>query len=576
MPPHAVENPSQGIDDVVVVRLELDGALDERVCLFIPVGAIGKGVTEGIQSVGMVGLARNDRTHVVLDDVQTIHLRGEHPARVQEVRISGECVQRRVVDLHRFVVAPDAREQPGLGAVDAHRFLDGLAAHPVQMTPCRFDVAAIRQQHCDPDLRIQPVFAASDTPIRVDGVGESALGLRDSSQVVARGVTPRVAAREHLELLCRLVEPVRLHEQQPERVACVVVSGLHRHQVLEFRAGAVVASRVHEHPCIGHADHSGFGLPLEKFFQHGDRTVDVVRPLAQARPQDCDTPIAGIEVVRAIGGRRGLLDVSGPKQEPGKRKLRLRVVLVPENELPHRGRRGFCVLLCGKELGGTVKSRARRFGQRTRDHVEVFDRLVDILRPYQQGCQDLPGFQARWIGVLPQVGRLEGAFVGVCEDRELRRPCRNGRVPGLLGDVQVVSHCKEQVAAVAGELSDQELVEYVSAQRIRGRRGIARIARADRDCPGRCGTGGGASGERSRRECGSKREPAKPPTDGHAQPLRRADPFPQRSYRHRRLSIRLVRTINYRRYNAFVTILHAEIQAIGATRNEPRGVRRSS
>ena len=443
------------------------------------------------------------------------------------------------------------------------------------MTPGRVDVAVVRQQHRDPDLGVQPVLAAADAPVRGDGVGEALPRLGNPGEVVVRCVSSRIAAREPLELLRRFVEPVRLQKQQPEGVAGVVVLGLLRHQVLELRTSLLVASGVHEHARIGHADRSRLWGALEKFLQHAERAFDVVRTLAQPCPQDCGSCIAGVDLVRAIGCRRRLFDVPRPDEKPGECKLRLRIVLMPEDELPHRGEGSLWVFLCAQELGGAMKSRTWRIGQRVHDFVEVFDRRIDVAGAYEQGRQHLPGLHARRIDLAPQARRLEREFFGMRENRELRRSRRHAGVPGLLGDVEVVSERKLKIAAMAGKLSYQQSVEYVSVQGVSGGRAFGRLIRSDRAHLVRCGTESAASREGAHHDCGRKHQTAEPLSGGHAQPLDGAVPLQQRGYGHRTLSKQLVRTINHRRYNAFVTILHAEIQAIGATRIGPLRDRRS-
>ena len=58
----------------------------------------------------------------------------------------------------------------------------------------------------------------------------------------------------------------------------------------------------------------------------------------------------------------------------------------------------------------------------------------------------------------------EGTFLVVRKHRELRRPRRHRAVSGDPGDFEVVLERQEQVAAMTGELPDQELVEHVSVQ----------------------------------------------------------------------------------------------------------------
>ena len=362
VPAHAMEHPSQGVDDVVVVGPELDGPLDERVGFFVSVRPVGEGVSQRVEGFGVVRLALDDGAHVPLQDVQPIHLHGEHSARVEEVRVSRELLERRIVDLHRFLVARESSEQTRLGAVDANRVPGALAAHPVQMTPGRVHVATIRQQHADPDLRIQAVLSAPDASIGGDGVGVPLLRLRDPGEVVVRRVPSRLVVREPLELPLRLLEPARLHQQKRERVAGVVVLGLFRHQVLELRAGLLVASRVHQHAGMDHANRSRSRELLDEVFQHPQRTLGVVRALVQAGLENRCPCIGGFELARPIDRRSRLVDVPRPHQEPGERELGLGTVLVSAEKLPHHRNRGLRVLLGAENFGDAMISGTPRFG----------------------------------------------------------------------------------------------------------------------------------------------------------------------------------------------------------------------
>ena len=539
VPPHAVEHPPQGIDDVVIVGLELDRTFDERIGFLVAIGAIGEGVSQGVEGIGVVRLARDDVAHVAFEEVQPVHLHPEHPARIEEVRVPGELPERCIVDRHRFAVALRAREQPRLGAVDAHPLPGAPGSYPVQMAPRRFQVAALREQHRGPDLRVQSILAAADAPVRRDRVLQALFGLRDPGEVVVRRIAPRGRVREHLELPRRLVEPVRLHQQQPERVAGVVVFGLFRHQALELGARLIVTSRIDEQARIGHADHARIGDALDECLQPAERAFDVVRALAYARAQDRRPGVVGIELVRAVDRRRRLLDPPRPNEEPGKRKLRRRVVLMPADKPLHRGGRHLRVLLRGQEVGGAQKPRARRIGQRLHDLFKVRDRPVDVAGPDQQGGEHLPGLDARRLGFAPQARRIEGLLLIAREHRELGRPRRDARVPGLPGDLQIAVERERHLAAIAGEFPDQQLVEDLPGQpvarRVRGAdaAGVGR-GRSGRGRSERGRAGGGAGAEHPHGDGGDKRERPEPLPGRREQPFGCSGRMLRRSYGHRR------------------------------------------
>ena len=501
----------------MVVGFQLQGALDERVGFLIPVGAVREGVSQGVEGVGVVRLARDDLAHVALQDVQPAHPLGKHPARVQQVRIPGQSFERGVVDGHRLFVTPGAREQLALGPMDAHRFPEVRAAQPVQVAPGRFEIAALREQHRDPDLRVQPLLAAANAPVPDDRVVELPAGFRDPGEVVMRRVTPCDALRERLELPHRLVEPVRLHQQQSERVAHVVVAGLVGQEALELRARRLVAFRIDEHAGVGHADRAFAGDTLEIRRQHGERAFEIVHVPAHARPCNRGPRVTGVELEDAVEQRRRLLEPSVAGEQAGERGLRHRVVLAPGDEPPHHGHRRFPVLLPGKEITGPAETGRRRIGQHFDDLPEMPDRRVEVAGPYQQGHEHLPRLDVRRIDLAPQARRLQGLRAVARERRDLHRLLRDARVPGLPGDVEVALERERQVSAPAGELCDQQLEEHVPGQAASCRRGAfvrGGRGRFPRRFP-RLRADGGASGEgpghRRRRE---PPEPAPAPASG--------------------------------------------------------------
>ena len=388
----------------------------------------------------------------------------------------------------------------------------------MQVAPRRFDVAALREQHGDPDLGVQPMLAAPHAPVRGDRVVGPLPGLRDTGEVVVRRIAPRGALRELREVPRRLVEPIRLQEQQPERVADVVVPGVVRHEALEFGAGLLVASRVDEHSRVGHAGDVRLGDALEEFLQHAERPFDVVHAQARARQEDRDPRVAGIEFGGKAEHRRRLVESTGPGEKPGKRELRRRVVLVSCDEPLHHGGRRFPVPLSGKDLASAVEPRTRRIGRHLDDRHEVFDRCVEVPGPDQHGRDRLPGLDARRIDLAPQARRIDRLPIDAREHRDLRRPRRDARIPGLPCGLQVTPDRGRQVTTLAGKLRDQQLVEHVPGESADGRRGGASVVRTGDDRILRLRAGGGAPGEEPRHD--RHREPP-PPPHGHVREPRR-------------------------------------------------------
>ena len=179
-----------------------------------------------------------------------------------------------------------------------------------------------------------------------------------------------------------------------------------------------------------------------------------------------------------------LLDPPGPNQQPGQREMRRRIVLVAVDEPSHRGGRRLHVPSRGEEVGGALKSPPPG-GSVNVSTISSRCATAPPMSPVRISRDASTCLASTLDGSTspPQACCLERFFLFAREHRELRRPRCDARVPGLSGDVQIVLERERHIAAMAGELSDQQLVEHMLVQTAAGRESGAGAAGIDRGPP---------------------------------------------------------------------------------------------
>jgi len=288
----SIQDPTHAVDDVIILRRELERLFDQLLRLVEPLVAVRERVTKGVIRVRVVGLDEDDFAQARLQDVHSIELLGEHRIVVQQVRIVGHLVEPLLDDFERLFWLICVAQQLSLGEDELHAFLVRGRIDLLQVVAGRSKIALLRHHLRGVDLRRQVLLTPRHLRVPFDRFRKSLLLLVDLAKIKPHRVAVAVAeVEEPLQIALRVPPVLELHREHSNCEHDVAIVGIVLDQSLEFLARrtrrlVLQASRRHraQRPSVDHPGAVPAGRLLGLSAQDGASDRQRENPFRRSHP----------------------------------------------------------------------------------------------------------------------------------------------------------------------------------------------------------------------------------------------------------------------------------------------------
>ncbi len=200
-------------------------------------------------------------------------------------------------------------------------------------------------------------------------------------------------------------------------------------------------------------------MRVQRLPHSGQRGLEITALGLDARAQHQGIAPMGFEFQGALHGVLGQIRIPGQRRQLAEAELRIRLALVLGHQTLHHLERRRLVRLATEQQGDLhIQLIGLALGGLVNQVIELRDGIVDAPVAYIQHGQRLARFQTVGLQAQPTLrGQLRTAVI-MREQRDLHGALRDTRIRGQLRGLQVALHRHLNIAALAGQFTEQHIV----------------------------------------------------------------------------------------------------------------------